>query len=197
MIINHAQKTVQTKIVYYGPAMSGKTTSLKALFKILGKDNGLTSIETTTGRTLFFDFGNLVFRGTEWDIKISLYTATGQDFYKSTRPATLYGADAIIFVVDSQQGLLKYNKESWNELKKFYPDNIRKIPIVVCLNKYDLENVVSENTIKFEFKLESLDNVNTITSIATEGKGIGEAFSTVMKQLFPNFKLELQEEVCA
>lgn len=183
--------------MYYGPAMSGKTTSLKALFRILGKDNGLTSIETTTGRTLFFDFGNLEFKGMEWDIKISLYTATGQDFYKSTRPATLYGADGIIFVVDSQENLIKYNKNSWNELKKFYPENIKKIPIVVCLNKYDLENVVTEEVIKSEFKLDALKNVDTITSIATEGKGIGEAFSSVMKQLFPNFKLEICQEAVA
>lgn len=191
MIINYNGKIVQTKIVYYGPAMSGKTTSLKALFKYMNKDSDLKSIETTTGRTLFFDFGTLDFKGLEWTIKIYLYTTTGQDFYQSTRPATLFGVDGVIFIVDSQSSLLTYNKNSWNELHRFFAEKIKQIPIVICMNKYDLDDKISDEILREELKISKTQNIHIIPSVATQGVGVKEAFCTVMGQIFPNFKLEL------
>jgi len=109
MIVNYNNKTIQIKIVYYGCAMSGKTTSLKSLLEKFNSSDKLTSIETTTGRTLFFDFGTLQLQGAGWSVKIHLYSATGQDFYASTRPATIQGADGLIFVIDSKRNLLHDN----------------------------------------------------------------------------------------
>jgi small GTP-binding protein len=191
MMINYNGKVVQTKIVYYGPAMSGKTTTLKALFKSMNKDSDLRSIETTTGRTLFFDFGTLDFKGLEWTIKIYLYSTTGQDFYQSTRPATLCGVDGVIFVVDAQRSLLQYNKNSWNELRRFFSDKIKQIPIVICMNKYDFEDKISDEMLRDELKISKTQNVKIIPSVATEGIGVKESFSEVMSQIFPNFKLEI------
>lgn len=190
MMINYNAKIVQTKIVYYGPAMSGKTTSLKSLFRSMNKDSDLKSIETTTGRTLFFDFGTLDFKGLEWTIKIYLYSTTGQDFYQSTRPATLCGVDGVIFVVDSQRALLQYNKNSWNELRRFFADKIKQIPIVICMNKYDHDDKITGDVLREEFKLARGQDVRIIPSIATAGIGVKEAFSDVMSRIFPNFKLE-------
>jgi len=84
MIFNYENKTLQVKIVYYGPAMSGKTTSIKSLFSYFNKEHAVKSIDSSVGRTLFFDFGVLQFKGTEWGIKFLIYSATGQDFYAST-----------------------------------------------------------------------------------------------------------------
>lgn len=191
MIINYGNKIVQTKIVYYGPAMSGKTTSLKNLFGQLKKEEELQSIETTTGRTLFFDFGILDFKGLEWEIKLYLYSTTGQDFYQSTRPATLCGVDGIVFIVDSQKSLIKYNKKSWHELRKFFKNKIEKIPIVICLNKYDLDDIIDPETLKSEFKINGKHNIEIIPSVAINGDGVKEAFSITMQKIFPNFKLEI------
>ena len=60
-IINQATKELQVKIVYYGPAKSGKTTNLEYIHRhvqvpentVKGK---LTSLATSSDRTLFFDF---------------------------------------------------------------------------------------------------------------------------------------------
>jgi len=78
MIFDWENKVIQVKIVYYGPAMSGKTTSLKYLFSYFGKLKELDSIESTVGRTLFFDFGVLQFKGSQWGLKFLIYSATGQ-----------------------------------------------------------------------------------------------------------------------
>ncbi len=138
VIFDYENKTILVKIVYYGPAMSGKTTSLKYLFSLFGKESEVESIESTVGRTLFFDFGVLQFKGTEWMVKFLLYSATGQDFYASTRPATLKGVDGIIFVIDSQLKNLERNMKSWNELNKIFSEDLFNISILVPLNKYYL-----------------------------------------------------------
>ena len=56
--INFAQKSVNDKIVYYGPGMSGKTTNLEVVHQRApdGNRGDLTSISTDGDRTLFFDF---------------------------------------------------------------------------------------------------------------------------------------------
>ena len=45
------------KLVYYGPAMSGKTTNLLQLHDVLDQENRgkLTVLDTKKDRTLFFD----------------------------------------------------------------------------------------------------------------------------------------------
>jgi len=73
MIIDHIDKTISIKIVYFGPALSGKTTSIKTLFSIFGKDEELCSIESTVNRTLFFDYGTVTFQNQDWKIKIHIY----------------------------------------------------------------------------------------------------------------------------
>jgi hypothetical protein len=64
----------------------------------------------------------------EWTIKIILYSTTGQDFYRSTRPATLAGVDGIVFVADAQRSLLRYNQDSWKELGVFLATVKKDVP---------------------------------------------------------------------
>jgi mutual gliding-motility protein MglA len=189
MMVNYNTKEIQIKIVYYGCALSGKTTSLKNLFSGFGKIDQLTSIETTTGRTLFFDFGTLQLKGGEWAIKIKLLTVTGQDFYASTRPATLTGADGIIFMIDSQRQFLNDNIQSWKELNYYYSDNIYDIPIIFCLNKQDLSDIIEINEIKGAFSTELYEKIKFIKTIAINGKGVLESFKIMLNFVFPSIKI--------
>jgi hypothetical protein len=183
MLLDYENKIIQAKIVYYGPAMSGKTTSLRFLFKKFGKEQDLKSIETTTGRTLFFDFGTLKLTGNDWTVKFLLYTATGQDFYASTRPATLYGVDGIVFVFDSQSQIFTYNENSWKELKEFFDEEIYEIPIVICLNKWDLDDTVDESALATTFELYKYKKVKIQKTVAKTGEGICESFSSLLNFL--------------
>ncbi len=189
MLVQYNTKTIQVKIVYYGPAMSGKTTMLKSLFQKFKKEGELTSIETTTGRTLFFDFGSLNFKGSDWNIKILMYSATGQDFYASTRPATLQGTDGLIFVMDSNPDLMDDNKQSWAELKKFFSNKIFDIPIVICLNKRDLPNCIPRERIMEFVESELFSKIDIKESIAVQGKGVAESFSSLLNFVFPGIKI--------
>lgn len=188
MIFDYESKTIHSKIVYYGPAMSGKTTSIKHLFNCFGKKDRLESIESTVGRTLFFDFGVLPFKGIEWELRFLLYSATGQDFYAITRPATLTGVDGIIFVVDSQIEYLDRNLKSWNELKTLFGNEFYNIPIVVALNKYDLEN---ENNFMSYIDFGKFEYLAFKKTIAIRGEGVLESFKKIVSFIFPQLTINV------
>lgn len=187
MIFDFENKLLQVKIVYYGPAMSGKTTSVKYLFSCFNKENSLKSIDSTVGRTLFFDFGVLRFKGTIWDLKFLIYSATGQDFYASTRPATLNGVDGIVFVVDSQEEYLEHNLRSWNELKSLFGIEIYNIPIIISLNKYDLPEIKKLQSVDFKNSIDhfKFKNLSLTKTSAINGKGVLDSFSQLVKFIFP------------
>ncbi len=193
LIFDYENKLIQIKIVYYGPAMSGKTTSLKYLFSYFGKINDLDSIESSVGRTLFFDFGVLQFKGSQWGIKFLLYTATGQDFYASTRPATLNGVDCIIFVADSQIKYLENNLRSWNELKILFGNEIYNLPIVIALNKLDLvgERKVEKNSFMEYIDSEKFKFLSIKETSAICGKGVVDSFKEIIGFLFPQLSINM------
>ncbi|MHA1390988.1 MAG: ADP-ribosylation factor-like protein [Promethearchaeota archaeon] len=193
MIYDYENKILQVKIVYYGPAMSGKTTSIKYLFSYFNKEDTLNSIDSTVGRTLLFDFGVLQFKGSEWSLKFLIYSATGQDFYASTRPATLIGVDAVIFVADSRVNCLHHNLRSWNELKTMFKNELYNLPMVISLNKSDFE---SKQEIKYhefimKININQFKYISANKTVATEGKGILDAFNRVITFIFPELTLKM------
>ena len=193
MIFNYENKTLQVKIVYYGPAMSGKTTSIKSLFSYFNKEHTVKSIDSSVGRTLFFDFGVLNFEGAKWGLKFLIYSATGQDFYASTRPATLNGVDGLIFVVDSQIERLEHNRRSWNELKTLFGSNFYNIPIVISWNKcdmFEIENIEKEKFLSY-IDYHRFRHISLKKTIAINGEGVLDSFNKLIKFIFPELKFNL------
>ncbi|MFX1490632.1 MAG: ATP/GTP-binding protein [Promethearchaeota archaeon] len=178
MLIDWSQRIIQTKIVYYGPAMSGKTESIRALFCRLNILSRLESIETTSGRTLFFDYGPIELKHGEWTLQIHIWSATGQDYYAETRSTVLAGTDGIVFVADSSPNLLNENLRCWDELKGFFGTRLlNSIPVVFALNKRDIWPTVS----RFAF----------INSLRLNGSSI--IFETVATQ--GTFTVEILQEI--
>ncbi|MFW9782145.1 MAG: ATP/GTP-binding protein [Candidatus Heimdallarchaeota archaeon] len=193
MIFDYENKILQIKIVYYGPAMSGKTTSIKYLFSYFKKESNLDSIESSVGRTLFFDFGVLNFQGSNWGLKFLIYSATGQDFYASTRPATLNGVDGIIFVVDSRFDYLKYNIRSWNELISLFGEEIYNIPIVISLNKYDLDGMdkLKEEEFLNLIHFNLFKHLSIKKTMAINGKGLLNSFKSLVNFILPDLQINM------
>jgi signal recognition particle receptor subunit beta len=126
--------------------MSGKTASIRALFHRLHILSRLESIETTSGRTLFFDYGPIELSHGEWVIQIHIWSATGQDYYAETRSTVLAGTDGIVFVADSNPNLINENQRCWEELKGFFGNRLaEEIPVVFALNKRDIWPTISRS----------------------------------------------------
>jgi signal recognition particle receptor subunit beta len=180
VIIDYGNQTVGIKIVFFGPAMSGKTTAIRWLFSSMDFADKLTSIENTVGRTMFCDFGIIPFHlSGNWTINAHVWSATGQDFYRSTRDVVLVGTDGVIFMADSQEHLLEENRASWNELMSMITDEERPLPVVVCLNKQDLPGAINEDSLRIELRIPN--SVPVFKSIARQGFNIIEAFQILFQ----------------
>ena len=187
MIIDHIDKTISIKIVYFGPAFSGKTTSIKALFSHFGKGEALHSIESTVNRTLFFDYGTVTFQNEEWRLKLHIYTTTGQDFYFITRPVTLRAVDGIIFVADSQEKVYERNLASWQELISYFRESLKEIPIIIAFNKQDLPEKFNSRVFLREIKLDMYQKVETRFTIAISGEGVLDCFEEILRLILGKY----------
>ena len=176
MQLNFARKEISFKIVYYGPAMSGKTTNLRYIYTALPQKikGNFTSIATETERTLFFDFLPLelgTIKG--FTIKLSLYTVPGQFIYKLTRKSVLKSCDGIIFVADSQKRRKEENIESFIDMMenlKEFGESLETVPIIIQYNKRDLNYILRIE--ELEESLNSEKQFESYETIATRGEGV-------------------------
>jgi signal recognition particle receptor subunit beta len=185
LIVDHNNKTLNLKVVYYGPALSGKTTAILALFSHFGRKETVESIENTVLRTLFFDYGTLTFHNTDWIMKIHVYATSGQDYYAITRPITLEGVDGIMVVLDSQEDVYERNLASWNELLYLYGKNaLDNLPIILAFNKQDLTDKLKVEPFLEEIKAFHFDSMDIKFWIALNGEGILRSFEELLKMIW-------------
>lgn len=185
--INLAEKTISAKLVYYGCGMGGKTTSLQVVHEIMCPRNEvqLVSIKTEEDATLLFDFLPIDLGQVEgFKVRIQGFTVPGQPKYRRMRKYVLSGADAVVFVVDSETSRLEENLQSLESLKEnlalngLDPDSI---PLVLQYNKRDLEDVLTEAELDGHFRFR--DELVGFPSVATEGRGVFETFVHAAGQL--------------
>ena len=193
-IINQATKELQVKIVYYGPAMGGKTTNLVQVHDHVqtnaGNKGKLVSLATSSDRTLFFDFlpiEAMTIKG--FKTKFQLYTVPGQVIYNTTRQLVLRGVDGIVFVADSQFEKMPENVESFQNLI----DNLTaqrmslaEIPYVLQYNKRDLPNAASMEYM--DFLLNNRDvQVPAFAGTAHKCEGVFESLNMITRMLLQKF----------
>lgn len=187
--INAENKRMIVKLVYYGPALSGKTTNLMQLHNTLeGQHCGeLMTFETKGDRTLFFDLLPLAIKtDSGFTVKIKLFTVPGQVAHDSTRKAVLSRADGIVFVADSQIGQALNNFESFDNLEKNAARvglDIDHLPLVIQFNKRDLQNIISEEEVRARWGPTELP---IVFSSALRGHGVWETFRQLLKCTYKN-----------
>ncbi len=185
-LFNYATKEITLKIVYYGPGLSGKTTNLQYLHSSLDPERRgkLLSLSTEADRTLFFDFMPVELgRVKGFSIRFQLYTVPGQVRYNATRKLVLKGADAVVFVADSQAQMIDENLGSLKNMREnllannLDPDDI---PVVFQYNKRDLPNVMPVGELNSRLNTE---NNPFFEAVAIEGKGVNETFQSITRAL--------------
>lgn len=175
------------KLVYYGPAMSGKTTNLMQLHDQLRPDmkGELMTLETQGDRTLFFDLLPLGFRAPSGLlVKFKLFTVPGQVAHDGTRKAVLSRADGVVFVADSQRNQVLNNAESFENLA----ENAARVgldfdamPLVVQFNKRDLSDILSEEEIAERWQGAQWP---LVFASALSGEGVSETFSQLLEPVY-------------
>jgi len=184
VLFNHATREMTAKIVYYGPGLCGKTTNLMVIFDKLdpSQKGKMLSLATKTDRTLFFDLLPVdIGRVGAFNLKIQLYTVPGQVFYNETRKLVLKGADAVVFVADSQPSMVDSTRESFaNLLENLEQNNIdpNDTPIIVQFNKRDIPGVLPVEELQEALGLEGYPYTE---AAAIKGEGVMETFHLVSK----------------
>ena len=187
--INMAEREITAKVVYYGPALSGKTTNLQQLHKLIDPEarGKMLTLDTADDRTLYFDFLPIQF-GTQngFSVKIKLFTVPGQVMHKSTRKVVLAGADAVAFIADSQRTSASANAYSWRDMEANLKSNgidFGSIAKVVQFNKRDLEDVKPLQEIE-----DAWGDIPTYPAVATRGEGVIETFRELLRGLYRNLE---------
>ncbi len=180
---NRDTREIAIKVVYYGPALSGKTTNLQALFhKIDPKVRGrLMTLDTKDDRTLFFDMMPVFFRTTSGvKVKLKLYTVPGQVMHESTRRIVLQGTDAVAFVADSRRSEAAGTLAYWNNMLKNLEANgldPKTLPIVIQMNKRDLPDARTDAELA---DLRQVISPVSVPAVAIRAEGVIETLHTLL-----------------
>ena len=207
--INFARREIAFKIVYYGPALCGKTTNLEQIHEAVDQTSRgeLTMLSTQQDRTLFFDFLPLksdIIKG--FSSKFQLYTVPGQSMYNETRKLVLRNVDGVVFVADSQWDKMEDNAESFANLEtnlNLQNESLDRLPYMLQFNKRDLPNVAPVHYMNFLLN-QRKKRTPTLDAVATDGAGVFETLNIISKMVLSNFMKQnnisgnsaMPDEVC-
>jgi signal recognition particle receptor subunit beta len=192
--INRFKRELLFKIVFYGPGLGGKTTTLQHIHSATKPENrgNMVSLATDTDRTLYFDYlpVKLLQLG-DVTVRLQLYTVPGQVYYAATRKLVLSGADGIVFVADTQTERMDSNLESLDDLNANLAEQGRKlsaIPHVFQWNKRDLPDIVPLDELDRRYNLFAAPSLPTV---ATRGDGVFEMLERITRGVVDSYRAEL------
>jgi hypothetical protein len=191
--LDFKSRELTVKLVYYGPALSGKTTNLQAIHQLVAPDvaGRLMTLETKDDRTLFFDLLPLsLSAGKGLQVRVKLFTVPGQVIHNATRRLVLQGADGVAFIADSQRSETKANAASFVNLRQNLTDggiDPASMPLVIQFNKRDLPEIRSDEEID---ALASRGREPVYKAIAIRGVGVVETLMGLLEITWRHLETE-------
>ncbi len=177
MQLDFKARELTIKLVYYGPALSGKTTNLHAVHRLVNSDAAgrLMTLETRDDRTLFFDLLPLSIGATKGiNVRLKLFTVPGQVIHASTRRLVLQGCDGIAFIADSRRSETKANQLAFLDMQDNLTENGFEAdthPLVIQFNKRDLPAIRTDEEID---RLAAHGKEPVFKAVAIRGVGVKE-----------------------
>ena len=184
MQLNHAQRELTVKVVYYGPGLSGKTTNLQQIHARTHAEgrSHLLKVETRDDRTLFFDMLPVFFQTrTGFKVKVKLFTVPGQVMHNATRRVVLQSADGVAFIADSRRGAAGENNSYWRDLLENMRENgldPADVPVVIQYNKLDLPDARTSSELE-DLRAKSKEPI--VGAVAIRGQGVLETLHSVLQ----------------
>jgi signal recognition particle receptor subunit beta len=190
--VDFKAREITIKIVYYGPALSGKTTNLQSLHRLVAQDQRtrLMTLETRDDRTLFFDLLPMTFRKGDLSLRFKVFTVPGQVIHNATRRLVLQGADGVAFVADSQVSETRANADSFIDLRRNLREQgvqIDAMPLVIQFNKRDLPQVRSDEELE---ALARKGREPVFRAVAVRDQGVAETFVGLLRLVLARLEAE-------
>lgn len=192
--LNPLTREVVFKIVFYGPGLGGKTTTLQHIHAASKPEHRgkMVSLATPMDRTLYFDFLPLrmpLLRGMH--VRLQLFTVPGQVYFGATRKLVLTGADGVVFVADSQVGRQDANEEALEDLIMNLAEHnlsLLTIPHTFQWNKRDLPEVVPVADLDRTLNRQGAPSLGTV---ATVGDGVFAGLERITRLVLQAYEAEL------
>ncbi|RYZ02906.1 MAG: gliding motility protein [Myxococcales bacterium] len=195
-VVNPLARELVFKVVYYGPGLGGKTTTLQHIHATAKPEHRgkMVSLATPVDRTLYFDFLPIrVPHVRGMGVRLQLFTVPGQVHYNATRKLVLTGADGIVMVFDSQRAREDANLETLENLKDnlhAHGKSLSEVPHVVQYNKRDLYDVTPIDELERALNRHAAPSFATT---ATSGEGVYEALEAVTRAVMDDFDRRVPE----
>jgi signal recognition particle receptor subunit beta len=177
--LNHRDRTIKVKMVYYGPALGGKTTNLQILHQraASARRGEMISVNSAQDRTILFDLLPLKtpgFRG--FDLRLQILAVPGQAMYAATRRLVLKGADSLVFVANSALDRWEENLQSFREMtQNLISHHLEpsQMPLILQYNKRDLPQVLEIGALDRGLNARETE---AVPAVAIRGEGVLETF---------------------
>ena len=198
--VNPHTRELVFKLVFYGPGLGGKTTTLQYIHAATKAEHRgkMVSLATPTDRTLYFDFLPIrVPRVRGMAVRLQLFTVPGQVYYAATRKLVLSGADGIVFVADSQSGRTDTNQEALHDLHANLAEHNRtlgEVPHTFHWNKRDLQDLVAIADLEKRFNKLSAPSLGTV---ATKGEGVFEGLERITRLVLRSYESDPKVSISA
>jgi len=195
-VVNALAREVVFKIVYYGPGLGGKTSSLQHVHATTKAEHRgkMVSLATPVDRTLYFDFLPIRIPNLkDLTVRLQLFTVPGQVYYNATRKLVLTGADGVVFVADSQKVRMEANLESLRNLHENLEEQGRQLqetPHLLQYNKRDLPELISIEELEQRLNPHAAPS---FASVATTGEGVYEALEAITRAVLEDFENRMPE----
>jgi signal recognition particle receptor subunit beta len=193
--LDFAARELTIKLVYYGPALSGKTTNLKALHELVSPSarGRLMTLDTKDDRTLFFDLLPLQIKaGSGLTVRLKVLTVPGQVIHNATRRLVLSGADGVAFIADSRKSETREGAHAFVNLRTNLIEigiNPASMPIVIQFNKRDLPDVRPDDEID---QLAKRGREPVFKAVAMKGEGVLETFVGLLRTTWARLERDNQ-----
>ena len=191
--LNPLTRELVFKLVFYGPGLGGKTSTLQFIFDATKPEHRgkMVSLATPTDRTLYFDFLPLRMpRIRGMSVRLQLFTVPGQMYFAATRKLVLAGSDGIVFVADSQSARFDANRESMEDLHANLAEHGRSLELVphtLQYNKRDLDDTTSIEELDRALNPHAAPSRGTV---ATNGAGVFSGLEDIARRVIRAYELE-------
>ncbi|MCK9995315.1 MAG: hypothetical protein KAH56_03430 [Candidatus Krumholzibacteria bacterium] len=170
-----SQKTC--RLLYYGPAESGKRANLRHIHQSIPPEHLLALANEDPERQIAFR----VTHGNDGDWQVLVQAVdSGQEHYRAAATPERAPFDGIVFVVDSRLEQLDQSLAAFESLKTYldtYGLDLTEVPVVIQYNNRDKSDILPVD------RMESLLNPWGLLSFpanAVKGEGVRETLKSVL-----------------
>ena len=166
------------RVVYDGPGMAGKTTNLRKICEFVPatRRGEMVTPAELRGRTMFFDW--LEIDGPSRapaPIKLQLVSVPGQIERNYRRRPLVEAADVVVFVCDASPAQMADTMRAFARLRGTLKQRKKAIPLVVQVNKQDVEGAL--DPARMSKKLKLAEGTTVLPATAETGVGVKETLA--------------------